>query len=129
MMSRDQVVASESATMVSERAVSAEYEILYQTSLNGYSGSLSYTLENDRLVAASYNFPSDLHGELFSYLKGTLTRLYGPPSFQTDKLVGWRMKRTEVALAFVSGRICHLSYWEKTYFAKINDLASAEASP
>ncbi len=124
MMTRDQVVDAERGAIVSERALSGQREILYQTTLNGYAGSLSYTLEDDRLVAAAYNFPGDYRAELFGSLKETLTRLYGPPSFQSDRLVGWRMNRTEVALAFVSGRVCHLSYWEKSYFARINDLSS-----
>ena len=127
MMSRDQVVAAEAGSIMSEHGFGGQQELLYQTSLNGYSGSLSYTLENDRLVAAAFSFPGDYHGELFQFLKGTLTSQYGPPTFQTDRLVGWRMSRTEIALAFVSGRVCHLSYWEKTYFARINGLPPGTA--
>jgi len=123
MMSRDQVVAAENLSIVSENGFGGQQELSYQTSLNGFAGSLSYTLENDRLVAASFSFPTDNHGELFRYLKGTLIRQYGPPSFQSDRLIGWRMNRTEIALAFLSGRICHLSYWEKSYFARINNLS------
>ena len=125
MMSRDQVVASENGSILSEHGFGGQQELLYQTSLNGYAGSLSYTLENDRLVAAAFSCPTDNHGELFRYLKGILTTQYGPPTFQSDRLIGWRMNRTEIALAFLSGRLCHLSYWEKSYFARINNLAAS----
>ena len=127
MMSHDQVVASETGSILSDHGFGGQQELLYQTSLNGYAGSLSYTLERDHLVAAAFSFPTDYHGELFRYLKGTLTSQYGPPSFQSDRLIGWRMNRTEIALAFLSGRICHLSYWEKSYFARINNLSTSSS--
>jgi hypothetical protein len=128
-MSRDQVVATESSPILSERTINGQLEVVYRTTLRGYLGTIEYFLEDDQLVAAAYSFTSDSRGELFAYLTTMLTSMYGKPSFQTDNLIGWRMNRTEIALALVSGKICHVSYWEKSYFAKINDLVSQTSTP
>jgi hypothetical protein len=39
--------------------------------------------------------------------------------------VGWRLERTEVALTYLPNKTCYVAFWEKTYFARMNNLGPA----
>ncbi len=63
--------------------------------------------------------------QLFNQFNQELLKQYGKPSFQTEKLVVWRLAKTEIALTHLPDNTCYVAYWEKAYFAKINQLAKS----
>ena len=125
LMSKDQVQASEDGTLVTERNVAGQQEVVYRARFEGYEGSVTYVLENDKLLAATYNYQKDDTRQVYSHLKESLTRQFGAPSLQTDSLAVWRSERTEVALAYRAEKTCYVAFWEKSYFARINNLTAA----
>ena len=125
-MSREQVQASEDGTLVTERNIAGQQEMIYRVRLDGYEGSVTYLLENDKLLAASYNYQKDDTRQVFGHMKESLTRQFGRPSVQTDSLAVWRSERTEVALAYRAEKTCYLAFWEKGYFARLNKLTPAQ---
>ena len=126
LMSREQVQASEDGTLVTERNLAGQQEMIYRVRFDGYEGSVTYLLENDKLMAASYNYPKDDTRQVFSHMKESLTRQFGKPSVQTDSLAVWRSERTEIALAYRAEKTCYLAFWEKGYFARLNRLTAAQ---
>jgi hypothetical protein len=126
LMTKEQVLASEDGTIVTERNVAGQQEVVYRARFEGYEGSVTYVLENDRLLAASYNYKKDETRKVYSHMKESLTRQYGKPAVQTDSLAVWRSERTEIALAYRAEKTCYVAFWEKGYFARINKLTTAE---
>ena len=126
LMSKEQVQASEDGTFVTERNIAGQQEVIYRARLDGYEGSITYVLENDKLLAASYNYQKDDTRQVYSHMKESLTRQFGKPSLQTDSLAVWRSERTEIALAYRAEKTCYLAFWEKGYFARINKLTTVQ---
>ncbi len=126
LMSREQVQASEDGRLVTERDIAGQQEVIYRARFEGYEGSVTYVLENDKLLSASYNYPKDDTRTVFSHMKESLTRQFGAPSLQTDSLAVWRSERTEVALTYRGEKACYVAFWEKGYFARINRLTIAQ---
>ncbi|MCX5841389.1 MAG: hypothetical protein NTY16_08060 [Deltaproteobacteria bacterium] len=124
-MNRDQVVASEQGCIVSEINVSGQQQIVYKAYVNGYAGNITYVLENDKLLSASYRFKNDHHMEIYNYMNAELLDRYGKPSMQTGKLVVWRLENTEIALAHLPDNTCYVAYWEKNYFAQMSQITKA----
>jgi hypothetical protein len=120
MMTRDEVVASEPGRAVSEKAVQGRQQIVYRTAVGGIPATVTYTLENDRLLSASYTFKRDLARKAFDYMRQDLESQKGAPSFTGENLVGWRLENTEIALAHFSDGTSYVAYWEKEYFARMN---------
>ena len=58
-------------------------------------------------------------------MKQDLVGRNGAPSFEKESLAGWRLDRSEIALAHLRDGTTHVSYWEKSYFARINSLTEA----
>ena len=126
LMSKDQVLASEDGRLVTERNIAGQQEVIYRARFEGYEGSITYVLENNKLLAASYNYQKDDTRQVFSHMKESLTRQFGAPALQTDSLAVWRSARTEVALAYRAEKTCYVAFWEKAYFARINNLTAAQ---
>jgi hypothetical protein len=126
LMSKEQVQASEDGTLITERNVAGQQEVIYRAQFEGYEGSVTYVLEDDKLLAATYNYPKDDTRQVYSHMKESLTRQFGAPSLQTDNLAVWRSERTEVALAYRTEKACYVAFWEKAYFARINNLTTAQ---
>jgi hypothetical protein len=126
LMSKNQVLASEDGTLVTERNIAGQQEVIYRAQFEGYLGSVTYMLENDRLLAATYNYQRDDTRQVYSHMKESLTREFGKPSLQTDSLAVWRSERTEIALTFRAEKTCYVAFWEKGYFARINKLTTAQ---
>jgi len=126
LMSKEQVQASEDGTLVTERNVAGQQEVIYRARFEGYEGSVIYVLENDKLLAATYSYQKDDTRQVYSHIKESLTRQFGAPSLQTDSLAVWRSERTEVALAYRAEKACYVAFWEKAYFARINNLTAAQ---
>lgn len=120
LMTRDQVVASESGPIVAECAVQDQREIEYRSQLYGQSAVITYNLESDKLLSASYAFRKDLDHSAYDALRRDITSRSGPPAFEKDNLVVWRLERTEVALTHRSDGTTFVAFWEKSYFARIN---------
>jgi hypothetical protein len=126
LMSKEQVLASEDGTLVTERNIAGQQEVIYRARFEGYEGSVTYVLENDKLLAASYNYQKDDTRQVYGHMKESLTRQFGKPALQTDSLAVWRSERTEIALAYRAEKTCYVAFWEKGYFARINKLTTAE---
>ncbi len=124
LMSKEQVIASEKERVVSELNLSGQQQIVFRTIVYGFSATLTYLLENDKLLCASYNFRKDPTGKIFSRLSQELTTQYGEPVFEREDLAGWRLEKTEIALAHLPDGTCYAAYWEKTYFARLNSAAA-----
>jgi hypothetical protein len=91
--------------------------------VNGFPATITYLLENDKLLSASYTFKRDPDRKAFDFMKLDLTSRNGKPAFEKENLVGWRLERTEIALAHLPDGSSYAAYWEKAYFARINNLA------
>jgi hypothetical protein len=60
-------------------------------------------------------------------MKGDLTKRNGMPSFERKELVGWRLEKTEIALTHLSDGTTYVAYWEKSYFARMNNLGTSSS--
>jgi hypothetical protein len=125
MMSRDEVIASESGRAVSETYQSGQQQIVFRTLVSGFPATIIYILENDKLLSGSCTFRRDKDSKAFAAMKQELTGQNGPPSFEKPNLVGWRLQRTEIALAHLPDGTSYAAYWEKEYFARINNLTGS----
>jgi len=123
-MTREQVIASEDADVDSELQFGGQLQLVFHARLDGHYGSITYILENNQLRAATYSFRNDEKRQVYSYMKDFLTNTYGKPAFQEDAIVGWRLERSEVALAYLPDKFCYAAFWEKAYFARMNNLSA-----
>jgi hypothetical protein len=126
MMTRDEVVASEPGRVVSEKSDQGRQQIVYRTTVGGMPASVTYTLEKDRLLSASYTFKRDPSRKAFDFMRQDLVSQKGAPSFEGENLVGWRLEHTEIALAHFSDGTSYVAYWEKEYFARMNKPVGVE---
>ena len=55
-------------------------------------------------------------------MKKDLEGRIGGPAFEKENILGWRLDRSEVALAYLRDKTTQVSYWEKSYFARMNKL-------
>ena len=125
LMTKAQVIDSESTRVVSERSFPGLQELVFKSLVNGFTATITYVLENNRLLSGSYAFQKDTSRSAFEAAKKDLIAKYGAASFQTSDLLGWRLEKTEIALAHLPDGITHADFWEKSYFARINGLAAA----
>jgi len=123
LMTKEEVIASESGRVVSELSLPGQQQIVFRTLVNGFPATITYLLENDKLLSASYTFKKDTDRTAFDGMKQDLVKQYGKPAFEQENLVGWRLEKTEIALAHLKDGTSYAAYWEKTYFARINNLA------
>lgn len=122
-MSKDQVLASEGARLVSDQDLKGNQEqVVFQSYLAGYPVTITYLLEDDALLSASYTFRRDSDHAAWNVVKQDLQSRNGPPSFERENLAGWRLAKTEIALAHLKDGTTYVAYWEKTYFARMNNL-------
>lgn len=128
MMSRQQVIDSEGGRVVSELDLEGQQQIVFKSLVNGFAATITYTLENDELLSASYTFARDSDRQAWDMMKQDLTGKNGPPSFEKENLIGWRLPRTEIALAHLKDGTTYVAYWEKSYFARINGQAGPRSS-
>ena len=128
-MTREQIVATEDGNLDSEMEFGGQQQLIFRARVSGRSGAVTYLLENNQLRAASYNFRNDENRQVYAYMKELLTRSYGNPSVQKGEMVGWRLERTEIALTYLPDKACYVAFWEKAYFAKINNLNIAGDPP
>ena len=123
LMSKDEVMASESIRALSESTQKGQQQVVYQTYVDGFPVTLTYLLENDALLSASYTFKRDVDRRAWVAMMQDLTQKDGPPAFEQDNLAAWRLPKTEIALAHLKDGTTQVAYWEKSYFARINHLA------
>jgi len=124
LMTKEEVIASESGRVISELSLPGQQQIVFQTLVHGFPATITYILENDKLLSASYSFKRDLDCKAFDSMKQELISQNGNPTFEKENLVGWRLQRTEIALAHLPDGTSYAAYWEKAYFARINNLAA-----
>jgi hypothetical protein len=122
LMTKDQVIASENLRVTSELSQKGQQQVVFQTYVDGFPVMLTYLLEHDALLSASYTFRKDVDRRAWVAMMQDLTQKDGPPSFEQDNLAGWRLEKTEVALAHLKDGTTYVAYWEKSYFARINHL-------
>ncbi len=122
-MTREEVIASETGPVVSELSLPGQRQILFRALVNGFPATITYLLENNQLLSASCNFKRDFDHKAFDAMKLDLTGRNGKPAFEKENLVGWRLVKTEIALAHLPDGTSYAAYWEKSYFARINNLA------
>jgi len=122
LMTGEEVIASEAGRVVSDLSLPGQQQIVFQTLVNGFPATITYILENDKLLSASCTFKRDLDRRAFESMKQDLTVKNGKPAFEQENLVGWRLERTEIALAHLPDGTSYAAYWEKAYFARINNL-------
>jgi hypothetical protein len=122
LMSREEVVASETSRIVSELSLPGQQQVVFRTLVNGFPATITYLLEDDKLLSASCTFKKDVNREAFEAMKRELTAKNGSPTFEKESLLGWRLQRTEIALAHLPDGTSYAAYWEKTYFARLNNL-------
>ena len=125
LMTSDEVIASETARIVSETYQSGQQQIVFRTQVSGFPATITYILEKDKLLSASCTFTRDSSRKAFNAMLQDLIDQKGKPSFERDNLVGWRLERTEIALAHLPDGTSYAAYWEKEYFARINNLAGS----
>jgi hypothetical protein len=129
LMTQDQVIASEDANIDSEMEFAGQLQLVFHTQVIGHSGAITYLLENNKLRSATCSFRNDEKRQVYAYMKDQLTGKYGDPSVQKGDMVGWRLERTEIALTYLPNKSCYVAFWEKAYFARINNLHPAGDSP
>jgi hypothetical protein len=129
LMTREQIIAAEDARVDSEMQFAGQQELVFRAQVNGHSGSITYLLEDNQLRAASYNFRNDENRQVYGFMRDLLTGKYGKPAIQKDEMVGWRLERTEIALTYLPNKSCYVAFWEKAYFARINNLSPAGDKP
>jgi hypothetical protein len=122
LMSKEEVVKSEPGLFVSELNVKGQQQIVFRALVNGLPATITYFLENDKLLSASYTFRRDLDRAAFDAMKKNLVGRNGAPAFEKENLLGWRLERSEIALVHLRDETTQTSYWEKSYFARINKL-------
>jgi hypothetical protein len=122
LMTKDEVIASETGRIVSELNLPGQHQVVFRTLVNGFPATITYLLEDDKLLSASYTFKRDLDRAAFDAMKRELTVKNGNPTFEKENLLGWRLLRTEIALAHLPDGTSYAAYWEKTYFARLNNL-------
>ena len=120
-MTRENVIASELGRAISETNVEGQQQIVYRTHKNEFVGNITYMLEKNRLLSASYSFKNDKAMQVFNIMNKELANQYGKPYFQAGKLVVWRLEHTEIALTHLPDNTCYVAYWEKAYFALMNN--------
>jgi len=125
LMSKDAVMATESLRAVSESTQKGQQQVVYQTYVDGFPVTLTYLLENDALLSGSYTFRRDIDRRAWVAMMQDLTQKYGASAFEQDNLAGWRLPKTEIALAHLKDGTTYVAYWEKSYFARINHLSEA----
>jgi hypothetical protein len=125
MMSEQQVSDSEDTRMVSALTLGTTRQLVFQTKVGGFPVTITYTLENGKLLSASMSFHDDADGAAFGAMKKALVGKNGTPAFQKADLIAWRLERTEIALSRLPDGTTYVAYWEKAYFARINNLAPA----
>ncbi len=129
LMTREQIIVAEGANAVSETDFAGQKEMVFRAQVTGHTAAVTYTLENNQLRAASYSFRNDDDRQVYLYMKDQLTGAYGKPTVQKGELVGWRLSRTEIALTYLPNKSCYVAFWEKAYFARINNLRPAGDKP
>jgi hypothetical protein len=129
LMTGVDVIASETSRAVSEASYSNQRQIVFRSVVNGYTATITYLLEDDKLLSASYTFTKDLSSRAFEAMKKDLLVKNGVPSVQTDTLLAWRLAKTEIALTHLTDGTTQAGYWEKSYFARINNLDTPQSSP
>jgi hypothetical protein len=122
LMSKEEVVKSEPGLFVSELTLPGQQQIVFRALVNGMTAVITYILENDKLISASYTFRRDLERTAFDAMKKDLEGRNGGPAFEKENLLGWRLDRSEIALAYLRDRTTQVSYWEKSYFARMNKI-------
>jgi hypothetical protein len=120
LMTGNQVMAAEPGQEPIVRNLPGQQEIEYHVQVYGRPAVITYLLESDKLLSASYTFRKDLDLSAWETMKADLASRKGPPAFQTDTLVGWRLERTEIALTHRADGTTYVAFWEKSYFARIN---------
>jgi hypothetical protein len=126
LMSRQEVMASEAGRAVSEVDLTDhQKQIVFQSYLAGFSVTITYLLQNDELMSASYTFRRDRDRAAFDFMRSDLQSKNGAPSFDKQDLVGWRLPKTEIALAHLKDGSTYVAYWEKSYFARLNSLPAS----
>ena len=128
LMTKEEVIASETGRIVSELNLPGQHQVVFRTLVNGFPATITYLLENDKLLSASCTFKRDLDRAAFDAMKQELTRKNGKPTFEKENLAGWRLPRTEIALAHLPDGTSYAAYWEKTYFARLNNLQGTGGS-
>ena len=128
LMTREEVIASETGRIVSELSLPGQEQIVFQALVNGFTATITYILENDKLLSASYTFKKDVDRNAFASMKKDLINQNGPPAFEREDLIGWRLEKTEIALAHLPDGTSYAAYWEKAYFARINNLSGTSSA-
>ena len=128
LMSKDQVIASESLRVVSELSQKGHQQVVFKTYVDGLPVTITYILENNALLSASYTFARDTDRRAWVAMMQDLTEKNGPPAFEQENLAGWRLPKTEIALAHLRDGTTYAAYWEKSYFARINHLPQADST-
>jgi hypothetical protein len=123
LMTREQVIAAETGRVVSIVDAPGQQQIVVRTVVSGFNATVTYTLENDKLLSASCSFKKDRDSAAFDAVKQDLVRKNGAPAFEKPGLMGWSLEQTEIALAHLPDGTTYTAYWEKSYFARINHLA------
>jgi hypothetical protein len=96
--------------------------VVLKTWVDGLPATVTYILENDALLSASYTFARDTDRRAWVAMMQDLAEKNGPPAFEQENLAGWRLGKTEIALAHLKDGTTQAAYWEKSYFARINHL-------
>lgn len=128
LMSKNQVLASESGRVVFERSQKGQQQVAFKTFVDGLPATITYILENDALLSASYTFARDTDRRAWVAMMQDLTEKNGPPAFEQENLAGWRLAKTEIALAHLKDGTTQAAYWEKSYFARINRLPQPDST-
>jgi hypothetical protein len=129
LMSRDEVIASEPGKVVAESSLRGRQQVVYRALVNGFAATITYLLENDKLLSATCSFRKDADRRAFDAMKLDMIHRDGSPAFEHEDLVGWRLERTEIALAHLPDGTSYAAFWEKSYFARINNLTDAGNPP
>ncbi len=126
LMSKEQVIASEGGREISETDLgNHQQQVVFQSRVNGFTATITYLLQDDELLSASYTFRRDRDRAAFKAMKDTLQARNGAPAFERHDLVGWRLPKTEIALAHLADATTYVAYWEKSYFARLNNLPAS----
>ena len=123
LMTEDQVAASEDTRAAGEVTLPGERQIVYHALVHGFAATITYTLVGDKLLSATCRFTKDPGRAAFNAMKQELLGTRGAPAFEKENLLGWRLDRTEIALTYLADGTTYAAYWEKAYFARINDVA------
>lgn len=126
LMSKEEVIASEAGREVSETNLgNHQQQVVFQSYVDGFKVTITYLLQDDELLSASYTFLRDRDRLAFVAMEQDIRTKNGAPAFEKDDLVGWRLAKTEIALAHLKDGTTYVAYWEKAYFARLNNLTGA----